>query len=59
VSAEPLLRQALDIYQGAGAADQVATTAGLLGDVLVELGRSDEALSVYRDGLDAVEDLAI
>jgi tetratricopeptide (TPR) repeat protein len=57
--AEPLLRDALEMYRDAGAGVHLATTAAYLGDVLVRLGRAEEAMSVYREGLSEVEDLAV
>jgi tetratricopeptide (TPR) repeat protein len=55
--AEACLRDAIDIYRGAEAALQVATTAAQLGDVLSRRGKQSEAAKAYRDGLKAVEDL--
>ena len=58
-AAEQALRQALKMYEAAKAPHQIATTAAYLGDVLRELGRTDEAVEVYRAGLAEVEDLAV
>ena len=57
--AEALLRRSLAIYRHAKAPEQIATTAAYLGDVLLRLGRADEAADVYRVGLTEVEDLAV
>jgi tetratricopeptide (TPR) repeat protein len=57
--AERLLRQAMTIYREAKSPNHIATTAAYLGDALRLLGRTDEALRVYREGLTAVEDMAV
>jgi tetratricopeptide (TPR) repeat protein len=58
-AAHELLHEALEIYRTAKAPDQVATTAAYLGDVLRALGRTEEAVGVYRAALAQVEDLAV
>lgn len=55
--AKDAFMEALELYRAANAATAIATTAGLVGDVLVELDRTDEALTIYRTGLAAIEDL--
>ena len=47
------------MYRSIGAPDQAATTAAYLGDVLIALGRAEEAYRVAREGLAGVEDLAV
>lgn len=49
---------ALKLYAETNSPIAVATTSALVGDALVRLGKTKQALSVYRDGLSAVEDLA-
>ncbi|MDP9069260.1 MAG: helix-turn-helix transcriptional regulator [Actinomycetota bacterium] len=58
-AAEPLLRQALTMYTKGKARDAIATASAYLGDALMELGRHQEAASIYRSGLAKVEDLAV
>lgn len=58
-SAEELLREALVIYREAGSPAQIATTSAYLGDVLQKVGKAEEAIEIYRQGLAKVEDLAV
>ncbi|MGH3713274.1 MAG: tetratricopeptide repeat protein [Micromonosporaceae bacterium] len=53
--AEASLREALQLCINAEAGPHTAHTARLLGDLLRDTGRADEALQVYRDGLVAAE----
>lgn len=58
-SAEKLLKKSLKIYREGGSPEQIATTSAYLGDVLTKQGRGEEALKIYRQGLEKVEDLAV
>lgn len=58
-NAEKLLKRSLKIYRGGGSPEQIATTSAYLGDVLTKQGRAEEALKIYRQGLEKVEDLAV
>ncbi|MGH3655918.1 MAG: helix-turn-helix domain-containing protein [Micromonosporaceae bacterium] len=53
--AESSLRVAFRLCTQAEAGPHTAHTARLLGDLLKDAGRTDEALTVYRDGLVAAE----
>lgn len=53
--AERSLRQAMELCVRAEAGPHTAHTARLLGDLLRDTGRHEEALGVYRDGLVAAE----
>ena len=48
VEAEPMAREALVLRQGRGVAPAIASTRLLLGGILVDLGRSEEALPLLR-----------
>jgi tetratricopeptide (TPR) repeat protein len=54
-AAERALRSAYDSFLRAEAGPVAASTARLLGDLLREAGRLDEAIDVYRSGLEAAE----
>lgn len=58
-AAEKLLRKSLKLYRESGSPEQIATTSAYLGDVLAKRGRPEEALKIYRQGLEKVEDLAV
>jgi tetratricopeptide (TPR) repeat protein len=58
-AAEHQLRASLDVYKEAAAPTALATTTAYLGDVLRERGLVEDAISVYREGLAGVEDLAV
>ncbi len=53
--AEQALRTALELCVNAEAGPHTAHTARLLGDLLRDTGRSEEALQIYREGLIAAE----
>lgn len=53
--AERSLRSAYESFLRAEAGPVAASTARLLGDLLREAGRLDEAIDVYRSGLEAAE----
>ncbi len=57
-AAEKALRSAYESYLQAEAGPIAASTARLLGDLLREAGRLDEAIDVYRSGLEAAEKMA-
>jgi len=54
-AAERALRAAYESFLAAEAGPIAASTARLLGDLLREAGRLDEAIEVYRSGLEAAE----
>lgn len=56
--AERSLRTALRLSKGAEAGPHTARTARLLGDLLRESGRDNEAIDIYREGLVAAEEFA-
>lgn len=58
-AAAKLLQRSLKLYRESGSPEQIATTSAYLGDVLTKQGRADEALKIYRAGLEKVEDLAV
>ncbi|AWZ03934.1 hypothetical protein DRB96_16495 [Streptomyces sp. ICC1] len=53
--AEALFHGAIDRYQAIGATLEVATTCRILGDQMIQWGRTGEAAVVYRRGLMALE----
>jgi tetratricopeptide (TPR) repeat protein len=53
--AERALRTAYESFLASEAGPIAASTARLLGDLLREAGRLDEAIEVYRSGLEAAE----
>jgi tetratricopeptide (TPR) repeat protein len=53
--AEEALRKAFESFLRSEAGPMAASTARLLGDLLREAGRLDEAIEVYRSGLEAAE----
>lgn len=55
VGAEALFESAIDRYHTVGATLEIATTCRLLGDQLIQWGRTDAAVAVYRRGLMALE----
>ena len=55
VEAERALRSAYESFLASEAGPVAASTARLLGDLLREAGRLDEAIEVYRSGLEAAE----
>lgn len=52
--AETDVRRAAELFEQAGAPEEIAFTLRLLGDLLRERGRLDDAARVYREGLAAV-----
>lgn len=56
--AETHLRQAAELYDGAGAIRELALTRRLLGDLLRDSGRLVEAVQSYGEGLTAIEALS-
>ncbi|HVL90508.1 MAG TPA: helix-turn-helix transcriptional regulator [Actinomycetota bacterium] len=57
-AAERELRAAIVLFTSAGAQMDAARCFRSLGDLLLALGRTDEAVAVFRDGLGAVEGAA-
>ncbi|HVM36597.1 MAG TPA: hypothetical protein VM784_14805 [Actinomycetota bacterium] len=57
--AEKLLKRSLKVYREGASPEQIATTSAYLRDFLAKQGRADEALKIYRQGLEKVEDLAV
>jgi tetratricopeptide (TPR) repeat protein len=52
-----LWRRALKLYQKLGNHEDIAKTARLIGDLLMESGRTQEAVDIYRSGLGSMGDL--
>lgn len=52
---EALFRSAIDRYQAVGASLEVATTCRLLGDRLIQWGRTEDGAAIYRRGLMVLE----
>lgn len=50
-------RDALALYKDAGDQAESAKTATFIGDLLMEMGRTDEAAAAYREGLSAMGEL--